>query len=302
MSPTGEQLAAGISTGGRGLSAGEPDTGLAAGAEPVQREGAGGTGPTVADEVTGVVFAGQQFPTGGPALVLRAGAGPGSLGLPAAAALNAGLTTGPALARVTGLLALVRAAAQGLPAGPPTGPGRGVTPPGGGPAGAAVTGGGDRDGTGGAGAGVAQQQALVATPAQGPATQRPAAVGSLPGVPLGLSLLPAVTFVLLGDLTGRLASPALGAGPAHRLLLLSSLGVVLQLLLQQEYRVLGPSLDTGQVEAGVAVVAAVDGVRPLHGGDADETDGGVEGVLEGLHDPGHHLALDAIVLTQQAGD
>ena len=254
------------------------------------------------DDVTGVVLAGQQFTTGSPALVLRAGAGPGSLRLPAAAALDAGLATGPALAGVTGSLALVGAAAEGLPACPPTGPGCGVTPPGGGPARSAVAGGGDGDGAGRAGPRVTEQQALVATPAQGPAAQRPAAVGSLPRVKLRLPLLPAVTAVLLGDLTGRLAGPALRAGPAHRLLLLSSVRIILQLLLQQEYRVLGPPLDTGQVEAGVAVVAAVDGVRPLHGGDADETDGGVEGVLEGLHDPGHHLALDAIVLTQQARD
>ena len=142
----------------------------------------------------------------------------------------------------------------------------------------------------------------MATPGQGPPTQLTTGVRSLPGVKLGLSLLPAVTLVLLGDLTGRLTGPALGAGPAHGLLLLRSVRIILQLLLQQEYRVLGPPLDTGQVEAVVAVVAAVDGVRPLHGGDADEADGGVERVLESLHHPGHHLAVDPIVLSQQAGD
>ena len=36
MSPTGQQLATGVSTGWRGLSAGEADTGLATGTEPVQ--------------------------------------------------------------------------------------------------------------------------------------------------------------------------------------------------------------------------------------------------------------------------
>ena len=111
----------------------------------------------------------------------------------------------------------------------------------------------------------------MATPGQGPPAQLTTGVGSLPGVKLGLPLLPAVTLVHLGDLTGRLTGPALGAGPAHGLLLLRSVRIILQLLLQQEYRVLGPPLDTGQVETVVAAVAAVDGVRPLHGGDADDS-------------------------------
>ena len=149
---------------------------------------------------------------------------------------------------------------------------------------------------------MAEQQTLVATPSQGLPTQLATGVRSLPGVELGVSLLPAVTFVMLRDLTRRLTGPALRAGPADRLLLLSSVRIILQLLLQQEYRVLGPPLNTGQVETVVAAIAAVDWVCPLHGGDADETDGGVEGVLESLHDPGHHLAVDPIVLSQQARD
>ena len=60
------------------------------------------------------------------------------------------------------------------------------------------------------------------------------------------------------------------------------------------------------METVVAAVTAVDGVRLLDGGDANETDGRVEGVLEALHHPGHHpghhLAVDAIVAAQQARD
>ena len=156
MTPTGEQLAAGVSTGWSGLSAGEADTGLTTGAVAVQGEGAGGTGARVTDDITGVVTAGQEFTTGSPALVLGTGAGPGPLGLATAAALYAGLATGRTVPRVTGVLALVRPAAQSPSAGSSTAPGSGVAPPGGWPAGAAVTGGGDRDGTGGAGTRVAQ--------------------------------------------------------------------------------------------------------------------------------------------------
>ena len=156
VSPTGQQFAAGVSTGRSGLRAGEAEAGLAAGTEPVQGEGAGGTGPRVTDDITGVVTAGQEFTTGSPALVLGTGAGPGPLGLATAAALYAGLATGRTVPRVTGVLALVRPAAQGPPAGSSTAPGSGVAAPGGWPAGAAVTGGGDRDGTGGAGTRVAQ--------------------------------------------------------------------------------------------------------------------------------------------------
>ena len=56
------------------------------------------------------------------------------------------------------------------------------------------------------------------------------------------------------------------------------------------------------METVVAAVTAVDGVRLLDGGDANETDGRVKGVLEALHHPGHHLAVDAIVAAQQARD
>ena len=45
MSPTGEQLATGVSTGRSGLSAGEAETGLTTGTVAVQGEGAGRTGP-----------------------------------------------------------------------------------------------------------------------------------------------------------------------------------------------------------------------------------------------------------------
>ena len=109
------------------------------------------------DDVTGVVTAGEQFTTGSPTLVLGTGAGPGPLGLATTTALYAGLTAGSTVPRVTGLSTLVRPTAQCPPAGTATGPASRVTPPGGGPAGAAVTGGGDRDGTGGAGTRVTEQ-------------------------------------------------------------------------------------------------------------------------------------------------
>ena len=122
VTPTGEQLATGVSTGWSGLSAGEADTGLTTGAVAVQGEGAGGTGSRVTDDITGVVTAGEQFTTGSPTLVLRAGAGPGTLGLATATALNAGLATGRTVPRVTGGPTLVRATAQCPPAGAATGP------------------------------------------------------------------------------------------------------------------------------------------------------------------------------------
>ena len=303
VSPAGEQLTTGVATRGGGLGAGEPEAGLPTGAEPFQGEGAGGTlSRRVAYHVTGVVPAGQKLPTRSSTLVGRTGAGPGTPCLPTVTALYAGLLTRRTLSPVANLPTLVNPAAKDLLAPPTTPPGCRVTAPHLGRAGATVAGGGDRDGTGGAGAGMTEEETFVTTATQGLPAQLSAAMGSLPRVKLGISLLTTVTSVMLGDLTGGLAGPALRTGPADRLLLLSSVRIILQLLFQEEYRVLGPSLDAGQVETVVAAVTAVDGVRPLHGGDADETDGGVERVLESLHHPGHHLALDPIVLAQEARD
>ena len=101
MTPAREHLAAGVSTGWSGLSAREPDAGLTAGAEPVQRERTGRAGTGVTDDITGVMSAGQQLPARSSTFVLRTGAGPGSLGLTTAAALYTGLVTRPAVSRVT---------------------------------------------------------------------------------------------------------------------------------------------------------------------------------------------------------
>jgi hypothetical protein len=72
---------------------------------------------------------------------------------------------------------------------------------------------------------------------------------------------------------------ALGAAPAKRLLLLHTLGVILQLLLQLEQRVLGPPLDAGDVEAGITGPAAPDTICPLHRRDANQTDRGLESIF-----------------------
>ena len=118
------------------------------------------------DDITRVMTAGEKFTTGGPTLVLRTGAGPGTLGLPTATALYAGLTTGPTVPTVTFVFTLVRPTAQSPSAGATTGPRGGVTSPGDWPAGATVAGGGDRDGTGGAGAGMTEEETLVTTATQ----------------------------------------------------------------------------------------------------------------------------------------
>ena len=227
VSSAGEELAAGVPTGGSGLGAGEPHAGLAAGTEPVQGEGAGRTGAGVTDLVTGVVATAQQLPTRSAALVLWAGAGPGPPGLATGAALYAALVTRPAVPAMADVPTLMFPAAQSLLALAATAPGGGVTPADLGPAVTTVAGGAHRHCTGGTGARVTQQQALVATPSERPPTQLPTAVRSHPGIKLRLPLLSAVTMVLLGDLTGGLASPALGTGPADGLLLLCPVRVIL---------------------------------------------------------------------------
>jgi len=91
VTPTPQQLPTRVTTGGGRLCAGQPGGGLAAGAEPVQGEGAWRTFARVTDEVTGMVSTGEERPTRCATLKLRRGAWPWLLGLQTFTRLHTGL-------------------------------------------------------------------------------------------------------------------------------------------------------------------------------------------------------------------
>ena len=111
-------------------------------------------------------------------------------------------------------------------------------------------------GAGRAGAGVAQQQALVAThpcPAQRPAADLAAAVRSVPGVELGVANLAAEADVVPGYPGRGVAMATLGAGPQDLFLFRHSVRVILQLHLLLIDRIFSPLLYAVDVETIEAV-------------------------------------------------
>ena len=113
-------------------------------------------------------------------------------------------------------------------------------------------------GAGRAGAGVAQQQALVATPpcpppAQQPAADLAAAVRSVPGVELGVANLAAEADVVPGYPGRGVAMATLGAGPQDLFLFRHSVRVILQLHLLLIDRIFSPLLYAVDVETIEAV-------------------------------------------------
>ena len=91
VSPTPEQLATRVPAGGRGLSAFKFVAALAARTRPVQGQGAGGTWPGVADDLTRVMLTREQLAASLSALVLWTRALPRLLGLATLARLDTGL-------------------------------------------------------------------------------------------------------------------------------------------------------------------------------------------------------------------
>jgi len=134
-----------------------------------------------------------------------------------------------------------------------------------------VAGGADCLRAGGAGPGVAQQEAPVGTASQLPGAQLTTGVRRLPGVQGRVPGLGTVAGVVLGDAGGGPGVPTFGTTPADGLLLLHPLGIIFQLLLLLEDGIFGPPLDAVDMEAGVAGPTAPDGVSPLHRRNANQT-------------------------------
>jgi len=100
-----------------------------------------------------------------------------------------------------------------------------------------------------------------------------ARVWGQPGVEPWVCLLPAEAEVAARHLAGQVDGPTVGAAPVQTDFLA---GILLLLLFQQEYRVLGPFLCAVEVETSVAGFTIPDWIQLLYGFDADEAGGGLQ--------------------------
>lgn len=98
-------------------------------------------------------------------------------------------------------------------------------------------------------------------------TDGAAGVRSQPGISWRILQLPTVTHVPVGSGSGWILCSTLWTGPGMLLLTEVFIGDGGH----EEGRVFGPLLNTGEVEEGETAGAAPHRLRPLDGGDADET-------------------------------